>query len=72
MVRRVFIAIVLAVFGVTAATALPGRSLAVYAQKKDDGKKKAPPGPPVVKPKQPQGSDKKGDDKSRPKDKKPD
>ena len=72
MFRRVFLAIMLAAFGITATAALPGRSLTVYAQKKDDGKKKNPPGPPVVKPKQPQGGDKKGDDKGRPKDKKPD
>ena len=64
--KKLFLAIFLAVFGVTALGALPDDSAVVYAQKKKDSdKKKDPPGRPIVK-------DKPNDKKDEmPKDDKP-
>ncbi|HLG16758.1 MAG TPA: hypothetical protein VJH03_19990 [Blastocatellia bacterium] len=67
MIRRIILAMLVAVFAVAAMPALPSPTFAVYAQKKDDGKKKDPPGPPVVKEKEKRGDTNKPD-KSRPKD----
>jgi hypothetical protein len=64
--KKVVLAITLALFGVTALGTLPSDAVMVYAQKKGEDKKKDPPGPPVVrdkgrdqKPKDPPKRDKK-------------
>ena len=64
--KKVFLAITLALFGVTALGIVPSDAVMVYAQKKGEDKKKDPPGPPVVrdkgrdqKPKDPPKRDKK-------------
>ena len=46
--KKVVLAITLALFGVTALGALPSDAVMVYAQKKGEDTKKDPPGPPVV------------------------
>ena len=46
--KKVVLAITLALFGVTAIGTLPSDAVMVYAQKKGEDKKKDPPGPPVV------------------------
>ena len=46
--KKVFLAITLALFGLTSAPAAQVGIAAVYDQKKGDDKKKDPPGPPVV------------------------
>jgi hypothetical protein len=46
--KKVVLAITLALFGVTALGTLPSDAVMVYAQKKGEDKKKDPPGPPVV------------------------
>jgi hypothetical protein len=67
--KKVLIAIILALFSVTAIGTSTTPALSAYAQKKDD-KKKDPPGPPIVRDKGPRGDDR---PKDRPKkDKKPD
>jgi len=63
--KKVVLAISLAIFSVTAVGTLPTHSSIAYAQKSDDKKKKDPPGPPIVKDK---GQDK---PKDSPKGKKP-
>jgi hypothetical protein len=62
--KKVVLAIVLAIFGVTAIGTLPTHYSFAYAQK-NDKKKKDPPGPPIVKDK---GQDK---PKDSPKGKRP-
>ena len=64
--KKVVLAIALAIFSVTAIGALPTQASFVYAQKSDDKKRKDPPGPPIVK-------DKRQDSKPKdaPKGKKP-
>ena len=65
--KKVVLAITLALFGVTALGTVPSDAVTVYAQKKKgEDKKKDPPGPPVVrdkgrdsKPKDPPKRDKK-------------
>lgn len=64
--KKVFLAIMLALFGVTALGTMPSDAVVVYAQKRGEDKKKDPPGPPVVKdkgrdskPKEPPKRDKK-------------
>ena len=64
--KKVVLAITLALFGVTALGTVPSDAVTVYAQKKGEDKKKDPPGPPVVrdkgrdsKPKDPPKRDKK-------------
>ena len=47
--KKVFLAITLALFCITNVSATPSSAAAVYDQKKGDDKKKDPPGPPVVK-----------------------
>ncbi|HSE99123.1 MAG TPA: hypothetical protein VLD57_12720 [Blastocatellia bacterium] len=71
--KKLVLAIFLAMFGVTTLGTLPSDCTAVYAQKKGGDKKKDPPGPPVVrdKPKDKPGDSKPKDDKPR-KGKKPD
>lgn len=72
--KRVVLAIIIALFGITASGVVPGQDLTVYAQKKggdkgeDKREKKDPPGPPVVRDKEPRD---KGE-RPRPKEKKPD
>lgn len=63
--KKVVLAIVLAIFSVTAIGTLPTQYSFAYAQKNDDKKKKDPPGPPIVKDK---GQDK---PKDSPKGKRP-
>lgn len=46
--KKVVLAITLALFGVTALGTVPSDAVMVYAQKKGEDKKKDPPGPPVV------------------------
>lgn len=46
--KKVVLAITLALFGVTALGTMPSDAVMVYAQKKGEDKKKDPPGPPVV------------------------
>jgi hypothetical protein len=64
--KKVVLAITLAIFSVTAIGALPTAASVAYGQKGEDKKKKDPPGPPIVKDK---GPDQKP--KDRPKGKKP-
>jgi hypothetical protein len=64
--KKAVLSIALAIFSVTAIGTLPTQSSFVYAQKRDDKKKKDPPGPPIVKDK---GQDQKP--KPPPKGKKP-
>jgi hypothetical protein len=66
--KKVFLAITLALFSVTALGTMPSDAVAVYAQKKGEGKKKDPPGPPVVRDK---GRDSKPKDPPK-RDKRPD
>ena len=47
--KKLFLAITLALFGMTNLSATTLSAASVYAQKKGDDKKKDPPGPPVVK-----------------------
>jgi hypothetical protein len=70
--KKFFLCIVMALFGVTAFGTLPARDAIVYAQKKGDDKgkdkgRKDPPGPPVVKDKERP----KNPPKDKPKDRKP-
>lgn len=46
--KKVFLAITLALFGLTSTHAVQVGIASVYEQKKGDDKKKDPPGPPVV------------------------
>ena len=65
--KKAFLMIMLALFGVTASVTTPGSASVVFAQKRDkDEKKKDPPGPPVIrdkekpqKPKEPPRKDRK-------------
>ncbi|HWP43620.1 MAG TPA: hypothetical protein VNO14_10325 [Blastocatellia bacterium] len=61
--KRLFLAILIAVFGITALGSLPVDCSVAYTQKKEDKKKKDPPGPPVVrdKPKEKPKDNKKND-----------
>ena len=71
--KKLFLAIFLAVFGVTAFGSLPVDSAVVYAQKrKDDDKKKDPPGRPIVKDKPKDKKDEKPRDDKPKRGKKPD
>jgi hypothetical protein len=47
--KKVVLAITLAIFSVTAIDAFPTPDSLAYAQKGEDKKKKDPPGPPIVK-----------------------
>jgi uncharacterized alpha/beta hydrolase family protein len=69
--KKVFLSIIIALFSITAVGVLPVEHSIAYAQKKgEDRPKKEPPGPPVVKDKEPKGDDR---PKERPpKNKKPD
>lgn len=71
--KKLFLAILISVFGITTLGALPVDCSVVYAQKKGDNKKKDPPGRPVQreKPKEREKDDKPRNDKPK-KDKKPD
>jgi hypothetical protein len=64
--KKVVLAISLAMFGVTAVGTLPAHASLAYGQKSEDKKKKDPPGPPIVKDK---GQDQKP--KEPPRGKKP-
>jgi uncharacterized alpha/beta hydrolase family protein len=69
--KKFFLAILIALFSVTALGVSPFEAQTVYAQKKDEDKKKDkkdPPGPPVVREKD---KEKPKNDKPK-KDKKPD
>lgn len=51
--KKAFLIITLALFGVTSSVITPGSGSVVFAQKKDkDEKKKDPPGPPVIRDKE--------------------
>ena len=65
--KKVVLALVLALFGVTTVGTIPAHASAIYAQKRGEDKKKDPPGPPVVKDK---GQDQKPKESPK-RDKKP-
>jgi hypothetical protein len=69
--KRVILAIVIALFGITASGVAPIEASTIYAQKKGgdkgDKEKKDRPGPPVVRDKEP----KPREEKPKPKEKKP-
>lgn len=59
--KKILLAITIAIFGVVALDSVPGQDPSAYAftagdDKKND-KKKDPPGPPVVRPKEPKPKD---------------
>ncbi len=60
--KKIVLLIAIALFGITAVGSMPSEDFAVYAQKKGK-EKKDPPGPPVVKDKEPK--DKGGNDRSK-------
>jgi hypothetical protein len=71
--KKLFLAILISVFGITALGTLPADCSVVYAQKKDKGdKKKDPPGPPVVREKPKEKKDDKPKDDKPKRGKKPD
>jgi hypothetical protein len=51
--KKVVLAISLAIFSMTAIGTLPTHASSAYGQKGEDKKKKDPPGPPIVKDKRP-------------------
>ncbi|HXG91064.1 MAG TPA: hypothetical protein VNN73_01690 [Blastocatellia bacterium] len=53
--KKFLLLMVIALFGVNAVGAAPAQYASAYDQKKGDDKKKDPPGPPVVRPKEPKG-----------------
>jgi hypothetical protein len=66
--KKIFLAITLALFSITALGIMPSDAVVIYAQKRGEDKKKDPPGPPVVrdkgrdsKPKEPPKRDKRPD-----------
>lgn len=73
--KKLILIILIAVFGMTSVIPTVVNATPIYEQKKGDkkdDKKKDPPGPPIVKPKEPRGKPDKGDNKDNPrKGKKP-
>ena len=67
MIKKLSLAIIIALAGGTAFSAPITQDDYAYAQKKDkgDGKKKDVPGPPVVSDKKPKGDKSKGDKKGK-------
>ena len=60
--RKIILAITIAIFGIVASDRLPGQEPSAYGfsagdDKRKDDKKKDPPGPPVVRDKQPKPKD---------------
>ncbi len=69
--KKLVLAITIALFGVTSLGTVSAQGFDLYAQKKDNDKKKDkkdPPGPPVVRDKEPKG---KGDKPHPKRDKRP-
>ena len=66
--KKVFLIVILSLFGVTAVATAPLGATVALAQKKDKDDKKNPPGPPVIKDK---GSQDKPKEPPPRKDKKP-
>ena len=60
--KKILLAITIAIFGVVSAHRVPGQQPSAYALTVEDDKKKGdrkkdPPGPPVVRPKEPKPKD---------------